>query len=121
MQKVPTKCHVNRALEPRIITVDTQNASGHLVIFPFYIHIETDSRSFKVPAILLGTLYGDVLPIVGKTWWCFTYDLCQLSLIFEEAKVLKRIFFFNLQRSKVLQKAWDFDDLYIDGWTLNII
>ena len=57
-QEPPSKFQVNRAIEPRVITVDTQIASGHLSIFVIYLHIENDiSKSFK------GTLHGDVLPM----------------------------------------------------------
>ena len=70
------------------------------------------SRSFKVPAILFGTLYGDVLPMT-----CAKY--CKF---WRRKKVLIRVFFhFDLQRSEVIQWSWHFHDLYIDGWTLNTI
>ena len=87
---------VNWAIEPRVITVDTQIASGHLSIFAVYLHIETGiSESFKVPAILFGTLHGDVLLMI-----------CAKKKIFEEAKVFKNaIFYFDLERSKVIQRS----------------
>ena len=54
-QKLPTKFHVNQAIEPGIITVDTQIASGHLIILAIYLHIETGiSKFFKMSAILSG-------------------------------------------------------------------
>ena len=61
LQKLRAKFHVDRVIESRI-TVDTQIASGHLSIFAIYLRIDTGiSKSFKVPAILFGTLHGDVL------------------------------------------------------------
>ena len=61
IQKLPTKFHINRDIELRVITVETQIASEHLTIFAIYLHIE---KSFKVPAILFGTLHGDVSPMI---------------------------------------------------------
>ena len=44
-------------MEPIIITVDTQIASGQLLIFAIYIHTETDiSKSLNMPAILAHTV-----------------------------------------------------------------
>ena len=65
IQKLPIKLNVNRSIEHRVITSDTQLASGHLIIFAIYLPVETGiSRSFEVPAILFDTLYGDVLPMI---------------------------------------------------------
>ena len=67
IQELPTKFQVNRALEPRVITVDTQITSGHLSIFASYLHNAHRNRypeKFKVSAILFGTLHGDVLPMI---------------------------------------------------------
>ena len=55
-------------------------------------------------------------------WWCFTNDLCQMLLLFEEAKVFKNtIFYFDLERSKAVQRLWHFHSLNIYGWSLKII
>ena len=55
IQKLPTKCHVNWAIEPGVLTVDAQIVSWHLIIFAIYLHIETGiSKSFKVPVFLFG-------------------------------------------------------------------
>ena len=57
----------------RVITVDTQIASGHLSIFTIYLHIETGMlKSYKVPAILFGTLHGDVLPMICAKYRLFS-------------------------------------------------
>ena len=40
IQKIPTNFHVNRAIEPIVITVDTEIASGHLLIFAIGLNIE---------------------------------------------------------------------------------
>ena len=61
MQKLHTKFHINRTIEPRVVTVHTQIASGHLSIFVIYLHIDTDiSKSFKVP----GDSFWHVLPMI---------------------------------------------------------
>ena len=45
-------------------------ASGHLPIFAIYLHIETGiSKSYKVPAILFGTLHDDVLPMICAKYY----------------------------------------------------
>ena len=65
VQKLPTKLYANRAIEPRVITVNTQIASGELIIFAIYLHIETGIwKSINVPAIFFGALHGDVLPMI---------------------------------------------------------
>ena len=49
----------------QINTVDTQTASGHLNLFARHLHIETGiSKSFKVPAIIFGTVHGDTLLMI---------------------------------------------------------
>ena len=94
IQKLPTKFYANRVIEPREIAVDTQIASGHLVIFAIYLYIETGIlKSFKVPAILFGTLHGDILPMICAKYW-----------IFEEAKYLKMLFFKG--HSEVMTLLW---------------
>ena len=65
MQKLPTKFHVNRAIEPRVIVVDTQIASAHLLIFAIYLHIEAGiSKRFSMPAILFDINDGDVSLVI---------------------------------------------------------
>ena len=112
IQKPPTKFHVNGAIEPRVIAVDTRIASGHLTFFAIYLHIKTGiSKSFKVPAILFGTLNNDVLPMICAKYCWFL----------RRQKYLKIHFFnFDLESSKVIQKSWHFHGLCINGWTLNI-
>ena len=68
IQKLPTKFHVNWAIEPRVLTVDAQIASWHLIIFAIYLHIETGiSKSFEVPVFLFGTLHSNILYMIcGK-------------------------------------------------------
>ena len=78
-----TKFHAYLAIELRVITIDTQMASGHLRIFAIYLHIETGiSKSFKLLAIIVSTLHGVVLPMI----------CAKKLLIFEEAKYLKMHF-----------------------------
>ena len=74
-QKLSTKFHVNRAIEPREITVDTQIALGHVSIFAIYLHIETNiSKSFKVIAILFGTIHVDVLRMIYANCWFWRWQ-----------------------------------------------
>ena len=63
-----------------------------------YLHIETGiMKSFKVPAILFGTLRGDVLSVIcAKYGW------------FSSRQVLK-----NALRSEVIQRSWHFHDLLL--------
>ena len=109
IQKLPTKFHVNQPIEPRVITVDTQIASGHLNIFAIYLHIETGiSKSYKVPAILFGTIHGDVLRMICAKHCWFSRRRKYLKMCFSTS---------NLKG----QRSWSFRDLNIDGWILNII
>ena len=83
IQKLPTKFHVNRAIEPRVIIVDTQIASAHFLTFAICLHIETGiSKSFICPPFF-----------AAHPWWCFTRNLCQILLIFEEANEFKSAVF----------------------------
>ena len=80
-----------------------------------YLPVETGiSKRFKVPAIF-GTLNGDIF---------FTHDLCQILLIFEEARSINKGVFFTLTFKD--QKSFSghgtfMTYTYIDGWTLNTI
>ena len=72
IQKLPTKFHANRTVQPRVITVDTQISSGHLIIFAVYLHIKTSIfKSLEVPDILFGTIYGDVSLVICYKRCCF--------------------------------------------------
>ena len=83
IQKLPTKFHVNRVIELSVITVDTQIAPGHLIISVIYLHIETRiSKSFGEPAILFGTLHGDVLPVICAKYCLFSRREKYLKCIF---------------------------------------
>ena len=65
IEKLPTEFHVDRVIDPRVISVDTQIASGHLIIFAIYLQIGAGiSKSFKEPAFLFGRLHDDVLPMI---------------------------------------------------------
>ena len=96
MQKLRTKFPVNRAIEPRVITVHTQIAAGHLIIFAIYLHIETGiTTSFEVPVILFGTLHGDVLPI----------SVSNVADLRGRKSIYKCIFYFYLERRLALQRS----------------
>ena len=60
IQKLSTKFHVSKAIEPRVFTVDTQIALGHLNIFAIYLHIKPVSRKVLNARPFFGTLHGDV-------------------------------------------------------------
>ena len=72
VQKLPAKLYVN-GLQSIEITVNTQIAPGHVVIFAIYLHSENGIwKSLEMPAILFGTLHahGDVLPMIcAKYFW----------------------------------------------------
>ena len=64
MHRLPTKLHVNRAIEATVITDDTQIASGHLIIYYLSSNRKHYLKKFKVPATIFGTLHSDVLPMI---------------------------------------------------------
>ena len=69
--------------DPRVITVDTRIAPGHVIIFAIYTHTETNiSKSFKVSAILFGTLHGDVLPMICAKYCCISRRQKHLKMHF---------------------------------------
>ena len=81
IHKLPTQFHVNRAIEPRVITVDAQIASWHLII--------------SLPAHrnrYLEKFWGVLHSSWNTPWRRFTHQLCPILFIFEESKVLKMHF-----------------------------